>query len=199
MNNCPKCPSETLVETPALGNIPLDVCPGCSGIWFEKGELEALLKQSQGGGAADLELINPKAEGPVCPSCKIKMSHGGLVNPLLLVDKCHSCGGIWLDARELDLIKKLLGLTGGASEVKVDRPAAVPAAAPAPDSKTLLTKIFSAVCAIAGLIGLSYEMYLYFSPPETVSHVPSIGLAAASVLFFAGGILGLNWGRGKGW
>ncbi|HBA62054.1 MAG TPA: hypothetical protein DCZ92_14815, partial [Elusimicrobia bacterium] len=31
------------------------------------------------------------------------MSHGGLVNPLLLVDRCQSCGGVWLDSRELDL------------------------------------------------------------------------------------------------
>ena len=43
MINCPKCSSETLVETLALGNIPLDVCPGCSGIWFDKNELETLL------------------------------------------------------------------------------------------------------------------------------------------------------------
>ena len=92
MINCPKCSDEALVETPALGNIPLDVCPGCSGIWFDKGELEALLKQSQGWHSADFTLINAKAEGLVCPRCKSKMSRGGLVNPLLLVDQCPSCG-----------------------------------------------------------------------------------------------------------
>ena len=100
MSNCPKCSSEALVETLSLGNIPLDVCPGCSGIWFDKGELEALLKQSQGAGdSADFDLINPRAEGLDCPRCKNKMSRGGLVNPLLLVDRCQSCGGIWLLSR----------------------------------------------------------------------------------------------------
>ena len=178
MINCPKCPSEVLVETPALGNIPLDVCPGCSGIWFEKGELEALLKQSQGSAQADLQLINPKPEGHNCPSCKVKMSRGGLVNPLLLVDKCETCGGVWLDAQELALVKKLLGLAGGESGVKVDRPA------PAP---------------VAGLIGVSYEMYLYFSPAEAVSRAPSMGVAVVSVLLFAGGILALNWGKEDRW
>ncbi len=84
MINCPKCSSETLVKTETLGNIPLDVCPACSGIWFDKGELEALLTKSQGWNFAELALINPKAEGPECPRCKQKMSHGGLVNPLLL-------------------------------------------------------------------------------------------------------------------
>ncbi|MDT8286443.1 MAG: zf-TFIIB domain-containing protein, partial [Elusimicrobiales bacterium] len=39
MTKCPKCDSETLVKTEELGNIPLDVCPGCKGIWFDKGEL----------------------------------------------------------------------------------------------------------------------------------------------------------------
>ena len=57
MINCPKCPSESLVETPALGNIPLDVCPGCSGIMFDNGELEALLKQSGDLASTDFNLI----------------------------------------------------------------------------------------------------------------------------------------------
>lgn len=192
MNNCPKCASETLVETPALGNIPLDVCPNCSGIWFDKGELEALLERSQGLASADLDLINPKAEGLACPRCKSKMSRGGLVNPLLLVDRCHSCGGVWLDQRELELVRKLLGLPAEPSEVKVSRPAAVPAAPPAPDFKAALIKAVSAVCAVLGLLGVSFEMYLYFSPAESVSQAPSAGLSAAGVLFFIGGVLGLK-------
>ena len=192
MMNCPKCSSETLVETLTLGDIPLDVCPGCSGIWFDKGELEALLKRSQGGGSADLSLINPKAEGLDCPRCKNKMSRGGLVNPLLLVDKCQSCDGIWLDSHELDLMRKLLGLSGGPSDVKVDRPAAAPAEPPAQDFTFTPQKLAAAAGAILGLIGVSCEMYLYVSPAAIVTHEPSAGLAAASVLMFAGGIFFLN-------
>jgi Zn-finger nucleic acid-binding protein len=192
MINCPKCSSEKLVETLTLGNIPLDVCPGCSGIWFDKGELEALLKQSQGWHAADFTLLNPKAEGLVCPRCKNTMTRGGMVNPLLLVDKCQSCDGIWLDSHELDLVRKLLGLSGGPSEVKVDRPAAVPAAPLALDAKFSPVTVLYWACAILGLVGLSCEMYLYFSPAAAVSHAPSAGVSVASVLFFAGGIFGLN-------
>ena len=199
MINCPKCPSEVLVETPALGNIPLDVCPGCSGIWFEKGELEALLKQSQGGAQADLQLIAPETGSHDCPSCKLKMSRGGLVNPLMLVEKCEACGGVWLDAQELALVKKLLGLAGGDSVVKVDRPAPTPAAPEAKDTKLILIKLAAAVGAVAGLIGVSYEMYLYFSPAEAVSRAPSMAVAVVSVLLFAGGILALNWGKEDRW
>ncbi len=192
MMNCPKCSSETLVETLTLGNIPLDVCPGCSGIWFDKGELEALLKQSQGGDPADLSLINPKAEGLVCPRCQNKMSRGGLVNPLLLVDKCQSCDGVWLDSHELELLRKLLGLSGGPSEVKVDRPAVAPDEPPVQDAKFTPLKIAASVGAVLGLIGVSCEMYLYFIPATAVSHAPSAGLTAASALLFAGGIFFLN-------
>lgn len=194
MINCPKCSSEALVETPALGNIPLDVCPNCSGIWFDKGELEALLKQSQGEATADFNLINPKAESLTCPRCSKMMSRGGLVNPLLLVDKCQSCGGIWLDARELNLVKKLLGLSGGPTEVKVDKPAPAPAAPQVQEGMSPI-KVLYAACAIAGFIGVSYEMYLYFSPADAVSRMPSAGVAVASVLFFVGGIFGLNRGK----
>lgn len=192
MINCPKCSSEALVETPTLGNIPLDVCPGCSGILFDNGELEALLKQSQGWDSADFALINPKAADLACPRCKNMMSRGGLVNPLLLVDKCQSCGGIWLDPHELDLVKRLLGLSGGPSEVAVPRPAAAEAAPPESGFKSTFIKLVSAAAAILGFIGLSFEMYLYLSPAASVSYAPSAGPAIASVLFFAVGIFGLS-------
>lgn len=192
MSNCPKCSSESLVKTLTLGNIPLDACPGCSGIWFDKGELEALLIQSQGGSMPDLNLINPKAEGLDCPRCKSKMTRGGLTNPLLLVDRCQSCGGIWLDPHELELLRKLLGLSGGPAEVKVDRPAPAPVPPPARDIRSVLIKSVFAICAILGLIGLSYEMYIYFSPAAAVSHAPSAGKAVASFLLLAGGVFLLN-------
>ncbi len=190
MMDCPKCSSETLVETPALGNIPLDICPGCSGIWFDKGELEALLKKSQD--SSDFALINPKPKGLVCPRCKNNMSRGGMINPLLLVDKCESCGGVWLDSNELRLVKKMLGLSEEDSEVKVDRPDPSTVIEHREPVKSPLLKIFSAFIAILGLIGISYEMYLYFSPASSVAHVPSMGLIVLSILLFAGGIFGMT-------
>ncbi len=191
MMDCPKCSSENLVETPTLGNIPLDVCPGCSGIWFDKDELEALLKQSQDWSSADFNLINPKPKDLKCPRCKSEMARGGMVNPLLLVDKCESCGGVWLDANELKLVRKLLNLSDGDTEVKVSRPDPATVIAHREPVKSPLIKIFSGLCAMVGFIGLSYEMYLYFSPAASVSHTPSIGLIVVSFLLFVGGVFGL--------
>ena len=76
--------------------------------------------------------------------------------------------------------------------MKVDRPAPAPVAPPAKNVKTTLIKYIAAAGAILGLIGVSFEMYLYFSPEAAVSHAPSPALAIASVLFFIGGIFVLN-------
>ena len=195
MINCPKCASEILVESPCLGNIPLDHCVGCGGIWFDKGELEALLKQSQGNAPAELDLINPKAEGLDCPRCKNKMSRGGLVDPLLLVDKCPACGGTWLDAHELDLVKKLLGLIGGPSGASgLTRPPAAPAAPLEPLSRI---KPIPLVCAVLGLIGFSFEMYLYVTQAAQLPSARSMHWSLAGtiigVLLFGYGVFAMDW------
>ena len=199
MINCPKCASEALVESPCLGNIPLDHCVGCGGIWFDKGELEALLKQSQGGSAADLGLINPKADSLACPRCKNKMSRGGLVDPLLLVDNCPSCGGTWLDAGELDIAKKLLGLTGGPSGVSgLTRPPAAPVAPPELQSRI---KGIPLVCVVLGFVGFSCEIYLYVTQAAHLPYMRSIHWSLIgtiiSFLVLGCGIFAMDWGRKK--
>ena len=76
--------------------------------------------------------------------------------------------------------------------MKVARPAAAPAAPPARDVKSVLIKVVSVVGAILGLIGVSFEMYLYYSPAALRSHAPSAGLFVTSVFLFAGGFFVLN-------
>ena len=83
--------------------------------------------------------------------------------------------------------------------MEVARLAADPAAPPARDVKLLLIKLAAAAGAVAGLLGVSYEMYLYFSPAEAVSRAPSMGLSIVSALLFAGGVLALNWGKEDRW
>lgn len=188
MTDCPKCDHETLVKTEELGKIPLDVCPGCHGIFFDKGELEALLKQSQGEVPAGFGLISPKPDTIDCPRCKVKMSRGGLVNPMLLVDKCDSCGGIWLDPRELSLLKKLLGLSGGPEGVQVARPA--PAAVGPEEKGFPVLKYAMVLAALLGLALVSYELYVYFSPAGSVEREFSAGMTAFGALLLAGGGIG---------
>lgn len=195
MTTCPKCPSETLVATRQLGDILLDVCPNCSGIWFDRGELEALLEQSHGGAAADLALINAGPGALACPRCKSLMPRGGLVNPLLLVDRCGSCGGTWLDSRELDLVKKLLGLSGGSSEAAVSRPAAPRPVSAAPEARVSGLRKFGALAYAAGSIGLFVEIYLYFVPMYVA---PSAALSSVFLLLCALGYFIIYRERARG-
>lgn len=188
MTDCPKCEHEPLVKTKELCDIPLDVCPGCKGIFFDKGELEALLRRSQGEVSAGFDLISPKPDTLACPRCKAKMSRGGLVNPLLMVDKCDGCGGVWLDPRELALLKKLLGLAGGAESVEVSRPA--PAAAVPEERGSPALKYAMALAALLGLALVSYELYVYFSPEGSVTGHFSAALVAVGALLLVGGGLG---------
>ena len=88
MMDCPKCDSESLVETASLGNIPLDVCP--------------------------------------------------------------ACGGVWLDAHELTLVEKLLGVVGGKTEIHVSRPALVPDTEAKPSGRTSLLKYSLGAVSLAG-------------------------------------------------
>jgi hypothetical protein len=43
---CPKCGRD--LETVPVGDVSVDKCPGCGGIWLDAGELEAIEAQDAG-------------------------------------------------------------------------------------------------------------------------------------------------------
>lgn len=98
--NCPKCVSP--LSEIAIENVCLDFCPGCKGIWFDKDEVAFVTELKN-------DLPNPQAERTVgrptgfpCPRCEAKLEELKFVPLLdLLVDRCPTCHGIWLDNGEL--------------------------------------------------------------------------------------------------
>ncbi|WP_422018142.1 zf-TFIIB domain-containing protein [Roseateles sp.] len=42
---CPTCPDATLVMTERQG-VEIDYCPGCRGVWLDRGELDKLIERS---------------------------------------------------------------------------------------------------------------------------------------------------------
>ena len=42
---CPACPESTLVMTDRQG-VEIDYCPGCRGVWLDRGELDKLIERS---------------------------------------------------------------------------------------------------------------------------------------------------------
>lgn len=107
---CPKCSEEMLVIE--YRQIELDFCPKCKGLWFDRTELQLLMKIC---GLADekhnqfsleyfLNRVVNQQDIPLrkCPMCNHKMT---LVNAgkddRIIIDICPRNDGIWFDGGEL--------------------------------------------------------------------------------------------------
>ncbi|MDW8345270.1 MAG: zf-TFIIB domain-containing protein [Verrucomicrobiae bacterium] len=93
---CPKCDTALLIVF--MGDVEVDLCDRCRGLWLDDGELESL----GGPPATDQTVIQGKTRY-LCPRCD---------QPMRLVRRCdvelEECPrghGIWLDAGELEHLK----------------------------------------------------------------------------------------------
>ena len=111
--NCPKCQQTMRAE--AHEGIELDRCGACGGLFFDSGELEAILGRLAGqrldrspmpaNGAMD-------AQAASCPRCEKPMvAEPGPRNDLH-IDRCGTCGGVFLDAGELGTLQLWATLSG---------------------------------------------------------------------------------------
>lgn len=61
--NCPVC-DEKLRAVQKYG-VEVDICPGCKGIWLDRGELEKILElEANGGPVTSREEIRPREAAP---------------------------------------------------------------------------------------------------------------------------------------
>jgi len=105
--DCPRCFSELIPEkfSKGLWKVEIDKCESCYGIYLDKGELMNLtgnrplhhLTTKHLGVDSDSEIL--------CPGCGSLMDdeHPGGVE----IDVCLQCNGVWLDKKELDLLKDI--------------------------------------------------------------------------------------------
>lgn len=105
--DCPKCVGK--LEAVGNGQPKLDVCFICSGIWFDGGELEKVLKVKGGffenfghqavvfSGAVVAEYFD--AQAGRCPRCAGSMVQRRFKGTT--IDCCAQNHGIWLDDGEL--------------------------------------------------------------------------------------------------
>jgi Zn-finger nucleic acid-binding protein len=107
---CPVCKIDMMVIE--YRQIEIDFCHRCSGIWFDRGEMELLLKKSASGSAGP----TPPLEGLTgetrsygkrrCPICGKKMKEVPIGQPVIEVDICRYGDGIWFDGGELQELLK---------------------------------------------------------------------------------------------
>ena len=105
--DCPRCFSELVPEkfSKSIWKVEIDRCKSCSGIYLDKGELMTLT------GNRPLHHLTTKHLGVdsgselLCPGCGSLMDdeHPGGVE----IDVCLMCNGVWLDKKELDILKEI--------------------------------------------------------------------------------------------
>ena len=113
--NCPVCPN--VLSQVTAGGVTVDVCEGgCGGIWFDNFELQKFDEPHETAGEELLKVNKNEtlhidfSQKRKCPRCDdvLMMRHYFSVQRRVEVDECPNCGGYWLDAGELALVRKEL-------------------------------------------------------------------------------------------
>jgi Zn-finger nucleic acid-binding protein len=102
---CVKCTS--VLDKARVGDVEVDLCPSCGGLWLDHGEIERIgrgkaeemdkLRTALAGSARPDPASETKASCPACPG-QLKEVVLGPVH----VDYCTKCHGVFLDKGELD-------------------------------------------------------------------------------------------------
>jgi Zn-finger nucleic acid-binding protein len=111
---CPEC--ENQLQEMTVSDVTVDVCKGgCGGIWYDNFELKKFDEphESAGEELLDIErdesIVIDQTKKRNCPKCDdiVMMRHFFSTKKEVEIDECPNCGGIWLDAGELEKIRNL--------------------------------------------------------------------------------------------
>lgn len=119
---CPKC--SDVLDRFHVDAVEVDKCPSCDGVWLDAGELVKLKLSASELGIDKLDRKEgprkaPPSAGHIqlgCPACEAKMTPLPLRQNIIL-DYCESCGGLWLDHKEL---QPALAAVSGGGNVSAD-------------------------------------------------------------------------------
>ena len=115
-----QCPRDegTLIRETYEGNVVVDRCTSCAGIWLDSGELKDIQETIEHDYSHELgridtvsaayALARQKTQANVeCPKCAsaLHAKEYGYCSQIL-IDRCLECGGVWLDAGELQALEK---------------------------------------------------------------------------------------------
>ena len=121
---CPRDGSE-LERQDYEGQVTVDRCPSCDGVWLDRGELESIQATIEHDYTEDLGRVNTVADAyelarqkaqPVasCSKCGSPMhAQEYAYCSMILIDRCSECGGIWLDAGELKALEQFFERESG--------------------------------------------------------------------------------------
>lgn len=113
-----KCPNNhELTQEIKIGNVKVDRCSACEGLWFNYDELrQAKDVQDDYAKWFDVDLWNdeknfkPTKSSKLCPEDKLPLYTIDYGDSGIKIDACKTCKGVWLDKNEfkniLDFIQK---------------------------------------------------------------------------------------------
>jgi uncharacterized protein len=102
---CVKCTS--VLDKARVGDVEVDLCPSCGGLWLDHGEIERLGR----GQTEEMDRLRAVLTGRAdpappsetrthCPACTSQLQE--IVLGPVHVDYCGKCHGVYLDRGELD-------------------------------------------------------------------------------------------------
>jgi Zn-dependent protease with chaperone function/Zn-finger nucleic acid-binding protein len=172
--NCPACQHELQQGINRQGKI-IDYCESCQGMWLDRGEIFCYAKQpALMATHLSNDLLDASSGERLCPRCTKTMEVGGFVKKELQIDRCRSCGGIWLDSGELQTIKTLSEMGTNARSMN-----------------EIESRGFRHQLGGDALTELEAKKQEQPSPAELAAApaLPSLGFRAATTIFFLYGIL----------
>ena len=116
---CPKC--QDVLCTIEYEGIEVETCPACGGEWIDTDELGKVVKirevkfneaerraiaESTTFTGVKLADVDRDLTCPKCGATTDPVNYGGETG--IIVDRCASCGGFWLDAEELEKVQMLV-------------------------------------------------------------------------------------------
>ena len=115
-----RCPNDAGGLKPRIweSDVAIDACAACGGAWLDAGELERIQETRERDHAEALRRVpdlvarafaqaraaaEPERDCPRCTLPLFREEHGTCSQ--VLVDSCRRCGGVWLDAGELEALE----------------------------------------------------------------------------------------------
>jgi len=122
--NCPGC--GTRMACVSEPDVTYERCPGCDGLFFDRGELNILATGMSGDiefcsivADASFKDVHPPRRCPKC-RCHVMEKQGLLGDEALILDRCPGCGAWFLDPGELLALNETLAETRQASGARED-------------------------------------------------------------------------------
>ncbi len=115
-----KCPKDyaPLESRRYEGEVWVDLCPSCRGLWLDAGELERIEETHERDHREELarmvdlgynayELARAKAGRRLCcPKCGAELERCEYARcSQVMIDACPRCHGVWLDAGEIEALE----------------------------------------------------------------------------------------------